>query len=215
MPPKSSKASNVEQLVPERIRRFFGSSPAIGLEKEEDFEDLYNGLVVDLGYHDTLEAFLIRDIAEIIFELKRLKDIRVAAIEKYLPHASVDVLAQAYMKVIEVDEAQESDILRDLQDWFREAAYGDEQARKLLEDLVKSSKVPYRMLQHGAYVRALKTIVHVDDAIARLEQRYTRAIQELQRRRQTLGVMKKGLVASGVVDVEDPGGDAPKKGDAK
>ena len=216
MPPKSSKTNNVEQLVPERIRRFFGSSPAIGLEKDEGFEDLYNALVVDLGYHDTLETFLIRDIAEVLFELKRLKDIRLAGIEKHLPDASVDALAQAYLKAMGVEEAVKSDILHHLQDLFREAAFGDQDARKILEDLVNSSKVPYRMLQHDAYVRALKTIVHLDDAIAGLEQRYTRTFQELQRRRQTLGTMKKGLLqASGVVDVEDGSGGASKKDDAK
>lgn len=215
MPPKSSKASNVEQLVPERIRRFFSNNPAIGLEKKEDFEDLYNTLVVDLDYHDTLETFLIRDIAEILFELKRLKGIRLAAIEKHLPQASVDMLSHAYKEAVGEKDIEKSDILYHLEDLFREAAYGDQDARKFLEELVEASKVPYRMLQHEAYVKALKTIVHLDNEIVRLEQRYARAFQELQRRRQTLGAMKKSLLQSDVVDIEDPSGDPSKKDDAK
>lgn len=216
MPPKSSNASKVEPLISERIRRFFGNSPAIGLEREEDFDDLYNTLVAEIGCHDTLETFLIRDIAEILFERKRLKDIRLAAIEKYLPEAAVKFLSQAYMQTFDVKEMEEYDILYALRDLFREASYGDQDSRKLLEDLVKASSVTNRMLQHDAYVKAHKTIIHLDDAIAKLEQRYLRAIQELQRRRQTLGGMKKGLLhAPDIVDVEDSSEVASKKDDAK
>lgn len=197
MPPKSSTTIDeapVDELIPGRIRRFLGANPAIGLENGEDFEDLLTSHVIDFGYRDTLEIFDINDIASKQFELRRLKEIRLAVIEKNLPRAAADLMGAAYLAVADVKDMEKVDIYHDFQSLFRQVSNGDQSAKAVLENLARASGITNRALISEAYILSLKTIVHLDETIARHEQSLTKLIKSFQKRRDTLGAMNKSLL---------------------
>lgn len=217
-PPTSDKTAKINELLPERILRFLGGNPAIGLENKEDFDALFTSLIVDLDYRDTLEIFDIRDIAEIQWEINRARSIRRAAIERALPSAATELLAGAYKKAAGVnpmdekyDHIDEDFIEIKLTEMFRAADQGNASARRSIEGLAKSAKVTDRMLQHGAYCKALKTINHLDEAVARLEHRRDQIIRRFENRRRNLGTMTRGLLRSSeAVEVTLDSDDDPK-----
>ena len=222
MPPKSSfdnNSPNLKKILPEKILGFLGRNPAIGLESEEDFDKLFTSLIVELDYRDTLEIFDIRDIAEIHWEINRLRDIRRAAIEKKLPLAATQLLYHAYRKTAcanpaneEHDYIDEEFVEQEFTKMFRAADQGSASARRVIEDLAKSEKVTNRMLQHDAYCKALTTVTHLDEAIVRLEHRRDLVIRKFENRRKNLSAMTRGLVRSSeAVDATFVGDSDPKK----
>ncbi len=222
MPPKSSSSNDspkLEKILPERILRFLGRNPAIGLDSEEDFNALFTSLIVDLDYQDTLEIFDIRDIAEIQWEMQRIRSIRRAAIEKHLPLAGAELMLSAYRKAAGAealnekhDYIDEDFVKRELTKMFRAADQGNASARRSIEALAKSARVTNRMLQHDAYCKALSTISHLDEAIARLEHRRDLVIRRFENRRKNLGAMTRGLVRSSeAVDATLVSDSNPKK----
>lgn len=216
MPPKvpsSDNTAKLRELIPERILAFLGRSPAIGLDSERDFDNLFKSLIVDLGYRDTLEIFDIRDMAEVRWEIERAKSSRRAAIEKHLPKVATDLMGSAYVESLGEKEMEKSDIQADLTLMFRAAGQGDRASRKSLEALANKAGITNRILQLEAYCRALKEIAPLDEDIARLERRSDQIVRKFEDRRKNLGAMSRSLLhGSRTVDIEPPIDDAQEGG---
>ncbi|MFN4140972.1 hypothetical protein [Aestuariivirga sp.] len=199
----SQKTPKLSELIPERIAGLLGEQPVLPFESADEFEALHAGLVVAYAPKDMVEHFWVRDLAEIRWEIMRLRAMRRAAIENKLPAATAQLAAAQLQRAWgeEPNPLYDSEHIAD--DFLRKIAHGSENSRKRYNSILKRAGVTHDRLKVVAYTKDLKTISALDGAICLEQHRFDQIVRNLENRRQTNTTMTRGLgLALGdVVDV--------------
>ena len=214
MPPKASSPNGppkLSDLLPKRIAGFLGERPTLPFESNVDFDALHAELIVALDPKNFVEDVHVRDIACIQWDILRMRNMRLAAIEKGLPDATLRLMTPEFRQAINDDDAE---LEEEASYILRNAARGSVPHRKFFNSVAAKAGVTRHMLNVVAYTMALPTINALDEAIAKAERRRDQILRDLERRHSTLAAMKGG--SSGpfapVVDIDPASG--PEEGGA-
>lgn len=196
----SSPAAPSGTLLPEKLSWLQRERPTLPFESNDDFDALLAELIVAYDPKDTIEFILVKELADHMWELLRLRNMRRAAMETELARATHNLLSDHYSAATgELGLAAQ----RGMTYMVRAAASGDVNNLNSLRDIALDAGVSQRMLQYEAYRIGMKTITALDEAISTSERRRDKTIRMIEDRRRTMGVMSRTLTGENFSRGED------------
>ena len=193
----------VERLIPARFDYLFSHRPVLWFEDGEAYDQLLSDMVADLKPETLIEYQLIKDMADTMWEIIRLRRLKTAAFEAEMPSAAGTYLGKTFRKM-ELGLGQPS-TEETLQLLARSAAKGHPTAQKNLKAVLAAADMSYDELLYKTYALGFSTMNAIDAKLGRAERRYHDMITKFEQRRRILLAMNNSQSLNGsrghVIDV--------------
>jgi hypothetical protein len=187
----SPSRRTLEHLLPDHISRLLDDRPLLWFEDSEHYDALLAELIGAYDPKETLQFFLIKDLADAQWDMTRQRELRQAAIEWALPDVALNALEKDFRAANDLDYNDARDELRLM---IRKAAQGDANMRKALDHYCAEAGVTYRMMQYQAFRNQMKSLKSIEDNLARAERRRDQMIRMIEDRRRNIAAMSRSLV---------------------
>jgi len=188
-----------ERLLPERLSHLLDERPLLWCEDEDEYDALLGEIFAELDPKGVIESLLAKDVVDYIWEIRRMRALKQAALHAELPHAAALLIEPAYGLVQQSYHAHIS------KPEIFAALAGVKHQVESLEARMKASHVTPQMMQYEAFKSGMATISAIDVAITRLERRRDQLLKSLSERRQAFKAMAKGLIERDAAQEVDMG----------
>lgn len=186
------------RLLPKTLDFLIGERPLLWYESPEKYDALRDGVFADMVPEGAVDAIMVKDLADILWEARRLRRLKIHAIHDEMPAEAARVLGG--------DNHKKRDRARTL---AAGAALGeeieleedeDEFSEQLRYRLTSAEMLHYRVLKKDGDV-----LERIDRRIEHLEDRFRKLLRQFEERRAGMAAMARTLMErerSRVIDVE-------------
>jgi len=186
------------RLLPEHLWFLFEDKPLLWNESEEEYDALNGAIFAELDPQGVIETLLAKDIVDYIWELKRMRALKVAAFHAELPAAAGELLENHCNAMVRNMFAYQ---IRPL---VLGAISGLDLQSKALASQLKEAHVTPQMLQYEALKSGLSVMTAIEASIIRLERRRDQLMKSLTERRQAFKAMAKSLIERDAAEEIEP-----------
>ena len=188
------------RLVPEQFSHLLAERPLLWNESEDEYDALFGEIFAELDPKGIIEAILAKDIVDHMWDARRLRRIKIAALRVELPRAFTELVKPQPSELMQNYLAQQTQPLV-----FAALAGKTIQAQALKKEMEAAHVTP-EMAQYAAFKNASGVLTAIDAAITRHERRRDQLLKQIQERRQTFKAMARGLLERDAAeDIEDVG----------
>jgi hypothetical protein len=184
----SSPPEGLTPLDPE-LNEIFGPPPVIFGEDEADYQELWRLMRSYIRPHGVIEEGFVRDLVDIRWEIRRFRQFAAGLLKLDAIIALKTAIAWAK------DGRINTGALVD------KCAAGDEEARIMVDELLKQKGQSHQAIEVRAIAGQLGTLAGIDQVVARLEARQHAVLREVDRHREALGRRARQAIAD-VTDIE-------------
>lgn len=194
------------RLIPERLDFLIGERPLLWHESPEEYDALREEIFAEIVPNGTLEAIMVKNLVDVLWEARRLRRLKVHAIHERMPSFAVSAL-------VADDPGKTLYARRGRVRFLAEmAGVGVEpeldQGEESLSERFESCRMTpdmlhYRMLSHRG-----ETLDDLDRRVQRVEDRFYQLLRQFEARRAGMAAMARTLMErerSEVIDVEVEG----------
>lgn len=178
-----------ERLLPEGLAHLLTDRPLLWNEDADEYDALLSAIVAELDPKGTLETILVKDAVDYIWEVRRLKALKMAALKVELPRAVSELVRPQPSELLQNDNAQQ------YQPLVFAALAGKVVPAQALRKEMEAANVTPEMAQYAAFRRASGVITALDNSITRLERRRDQLLKQIESRRQAFRAMARDLLA--------------------
>lgn len=186
------------RLLPEHLGFLFEDKPLLWNESEEEYDALNGAIFAELDPQGVIETLLAKDIVDYIWELKRMRALKVAAFHAELPAAAGALLENHCNAMVRNMFAYQ---IRPL---VLGAISGLELQSKAFAAQLKEAHVTPQMLQYEALKSGLSVMTSIEASIIRLERRRDQLLKSLTDRRQAFKAMARDLIERDAAELIEP-----------
>lgn len=190
-------------LLPEGLSYLLGEKPLLWNESEAEYDELLGGIFAALDPRGVIETILVKDIVDYIWEIRRMRSLKIAALQVELPNAAAALLEPSYNAALRNMNAQQ---IRPL---VRGALAGLPVQSQAFEMQMREAHVTPQMLQYEAMKSGLSTITAIEASLVRMEQRRDQLLKQVSDRRQAFKAMARTLLERDAAELVDGGADRP------
>lgn len=187
----SERGQSPAYLIPSHLAHLIEERPLLWYEDANAYDVLLSSVFAELDPKGAIEAILVKDIVDYIWEARRMRRLKAAAMHAELPDTASKVMAKIYRGVHDVEYEQASSHLKHLMRGSTAGAEGFEEAA--LEAMEECMVTP-DVLLYEAYKSGLRTVSAINDELERLERRRDQILRSLREHRAALAAMARSLV---------------------
>jgi hypothetical protein len=187
-----------ERLLPEGLSHLLTDRPLLWREDPDEYDALLGEIFAELDPKGTLETILVKDLVDYIWEVRRMRALKVAALQVEMPRAISDLVRP------QMGEASQKDIAIRYQPVVFAALAGKSVQAGLLKKEMEEANVTPEMAQYAAFKNASGVINALEATISRLERRRDQLLKQIEGRRQAFKAMARGLIAREEAEDLDP-----------
>lgn len=184
--------SKTTKFYPDGIAYLIEERPLLWFEEPEKYDNLLKELFAELAPRGALECILVKNLVDYIWELRRMKKLKCAAVNFAMPDSAARLLSPEQ----KLFKGKPSPQVRDL---AANVAYGESDNTAMeteqLEQEMLSKRITAEMIHYDALVSIKDRIDWIMRECERLEDRLHRLMGDYERRRSTLAAMVKSVVA--------------------
>jgi hypothetical protein len=177
----------------------FPKSPLLITESEDEFESLRSALVHDIKPRGVIEHMFVADIADIVWDSRRLRRCKAVMINM----AYREALHGLLNRVLDIADYQEAEALA--QEWFT-----DKKAKKQVAEILRQFNLDESAIEAEAIKSLAKELEIVDRMLMSLEGRRNRAIRSIAEYRESFAKkVREGsdrIEGNAVIRLENPHG---------
>ncbi len=190
--PNSLSEATAKPLVPAEVAYLIEDRPLLWYESDEEYEALLSSVLAELDPKGTIEVLLVKDVADYIWEARRMRRLKVAAIDAELPSTLSRIACDAYQNAYDADcQTARSDLLS----IGRGTIAGVEKYEQHLNDVLSGANISEDVLTFETYKACLKPITAINAELERLERRRDQILKTLSDRRSALAAMARSLMS--------------------
>lgn len=186
-----------KRLLPEGLSHLLAERPLLWSESQDEYDALLGEMFAELDPKGIIEVILAKDVVDYIWEARRMRRLKAAALDAEVPAAAGRLLDPPYNKDLPFGNTTR----------YRSAARaafsgvkGEEQF--LLAEMAKRG-LSMQDLRYEALKGGLNVITALDNTVIRLERRRDQLLKQLGDRREAIGAMAKRLVEQESVETID------------
>lgn len=175
-------------LLPEGLAYLLREKPLLWHESEDEYDELLAGIFAEMDPKGVIETILVKDVVDYVWEIRRMKALKIAALHAELPSAIGAVLEPNPNAAIRAMVAQQYKSL------VHGAVSGLQlQADALLKEMNAAHVTP-QMLQYEALKCGISIMSAIEAAIVRLERRRDQLLKQIPERRQAFKALARTLL---------------------
>ena len=183
--------TSLRHLLPKRLSYLLEERPLLWFENTEDYDALLAELIAEYDPKGTMEFILVKDLSDAQWETMRLRQLRQAAVEAEVPSAAWRLMKEEFIAETGHYFEKAATVLRVM---ARKAVQGDAEMAQAFEEHSAHAGVTYSMMHYEAIKGGMKSIVALEDALARSERRRDQLVRMIEERRRRLEPMTRSLV---------------------
>ena len=185
------------RLLPKGLTYLLTDRPLLWCEDQDEYDALLGEIFADLDPRGTLETILAKDFVDYIWEARRMRALKVAALHVELPRAVSELLKP------QNSEGTQNYMAQQFQPVVFGALAGKPVASASLKKEMETANVTPEMAQYAAFRRASGVITAIEASVTRLERRRDQLLKQIEDRRQAFKAMAKGLLARETAEAVD------------
>lgn len=189
--PTPDPVPSTNYLIPAQLSHLIKDRPLLWSEDRDAYDVLLSSVFAELNPKGAIEAILVKDVADYIWEARRMRRLKAAAMHAELPGAAASLMADEYKDSLDVSLATASGFLKDM---IRRSAISHEDEDESLREVMEMCAVTPDVLLYEAYKSGLTTISAINGELERLERRRDQILRSLREHRAALATMAKTLV---------------------
>lgn len=200
--PRSDNAAPASPLIPPALAFLVEERPLLWYEDGAQYEALLNAIVAELAPQGAVELILVKELADYIWELRRMRRLKVSAIHAEMPKMASRMLAQDYDPFAGTYRDKPHLLMlaratvNGLQPHAADSPSGESLASRAEQQCVTPEALHYETCKaNWALLEA------ITQETARLEARRNQLLRQIEDRRARLAAMAKGLLAREEVEV--------------
>ncbi len=186
-----------QRLLPERLAYLLSERPILWSESADDYDALLGEIFAELDPKGAIEVILVKDIVDYVWEARRMRALKVAALHAELPHAAGRLFGTPGAAGFGPQRS-----LRHL-NAARAAVAGVRVEQQFLEGELAREQMTPKILQYDAMKEGMTTLTAIDASITRLERRRDQLLKQLSDRRMALKAMARGLIERETAEAVD------------
>lgn len=186
------------RLLPEALTHLLTERPLLWSEDPDEYDALLGEIFAELDPKGTLETILVKDFVDYVWEVRRMRALKVAALQVEMPQAVSDLIRP------QMSEAAQKDLAIRYQPVVFAALAGKSVQAQALKKEMHEANVTPEMAQYAAFKNASGVINALEGTISRLERRRDHLLKQIEGRRQAFKAMARGLVAREEAEDLDP-----------
>jgi len=180
------------RLIPRDLAYLIEDRPLLWYEDGDDYEMLLSSVFAELDPKGAIETILVKDVADYIWEARRLRRLKAAALHAETPGNLAKLARDTYQREHGLDYHSAQSFLTDA---GRAGVAGDEEDAEQLSQILSSTNITADVLTYEAYKSSLKTMAAITTELERLERRRDQILRALNDRRAAIGAMARSLMA--------------------
>ena len=177
------------RLLPEGLTHLITGRLLLWCEDPDEYDALLGEIFAELDPKGTLETILVKDLVDYIWEVRRMRALKVAALQVELPRAVSELVRPQTSEVTQNQMAQR------YQPLVFAALAGKTVPAQALRKEMEDAHVTPEMAQYAAFRKASGVITAIEASIGRLERRRDQLLKQIEDRRQAFKAMARGLLA--------------------
>lgn len=186
------QGSPAQHLIPAELEHLITGRPLLWFEDGDEYDALLSSVFAELDPKGAVEAILVKDIVDYVWEARRMRRLKTGALHAELPRSTSRFMGSAYGKLNEIDHGAASSHLSTL---MTGATAGDDAHGEAMVEAMEECHVTPDVLLYEAYKSGLKTMSAINDELERLERRRDQSLRSLREQRAAIAAMAKSLVA--------------------
>lgn len=190
---KQKKETLLTRLIPPELEHLVSDRPLACGEIPGDYDRLVASIIADLDPKTAIEAVLTKDLADWIWETRRLKQLRAKAFEATLGDAAWALLGHAYRN--DFTMIPEEALKHNLACMARKALRSNTPESETIHELCVTTGVNLDLLHFKAHELALPVITALEVSLERLDRRRERQLRFYEERRVGKAAMARSLLA--------------------
>lgn len=187
----TKRGSSSPYLIPPQISHLIKDRPLLWFEDGAEYEVILGSVFAELDPKGAVEAILVKDVVDYIWEARRMRRLKTAAMHAEIPNVAWKLMGDQYRREHRLDiyEARS-----DMDMLMRGAAAGEEGYEEPASAAMSSVNITPDVLLYEAYKAGLKTMSAINAELERLERRRDQILRSLREQRAALAAMAKSLV---------------------
>lgn len=191
-PDTPQRSQSPGYLIPPQLSHLIEDRPLLWYEDADAYEVLLSSVFAELDPKGAVEAILVKDVVDYIWEARRMRRLKAAAMHAELPGAASKVMTGSYAAIKNFSYTKAQSHLEYL---MRGSAAGGEGFEEAALEAMGECSVTPDVLLYQAYKSGLKTMSAINDELERLERRRDQILRSLREHRAALAAMARSLVA--------------------
>ncbi len=169
------------EIIPADIVDFIGKPSLLGTEVRADYDALFHRLAETVKPKDAIEWILIKDVADLVWESRRLRRIREGIVERETGQGLADI-AEINLSCDHNWHERREIGERLVSDWNS----GKPQLRQMVREFLIERGVEFSQVHAAVYHKHLGDLTKLEGLIANLGRRRDSVLREIERRRDTV-----------------------------
>ena len=182
-----------QPLIPPSLAALYNVKPVAWSEKEADYDSLQAQILAELDPRDTIEFILVKDVADIVWEKQRLRNLQHLSVRANLPEVLWSLISEQYWQRHGKDRTEPDDYKATMIDKFRRLLSEEDTSEGFME-LLAEYHLDTDTLYYHALRWTLRTSTQLAKAIADAERRFEQLLKTIAERRQSLAEQTRSLV---------------------
>jgi hypothetical protein len=200
IPPKPAEAGTAEPILPEDLLTYLGPASIIIGESQDDFMALIQRVGRDINPQDFVEWIWVKDIADMIWEARRIRRVRDAAINRGIRKRAMSLIREHF----EFDGHSQSD----LDEISARAEQGEMTAIQALNQYCIGARLDFADIASASVHASMENMQTLDLMLARIDRRRDQLLKDIELRRSAISkrlrqTWQREVDAEDVTPVED------------
>jgi hypothetical protein len=187
-------------LLPEGLSYLLRDKPLLWCESEAEYDELLGGIFAEFDPKGLIETMLVKDIVDYVWEIRRLRAMKIAALHAELPTAAGVLLERGHHEALRAMHAEQVKPIV-----FAAVSGLPTQAQSLQSQMLNAHVTP-QMMQYEALKSGLTAMSAIEALIARAERRRDQLMKQVSERRQAFKAMARTLLERDGADLPAAGG---------
>lgn len=179
----------LSRLIPERLLYLFSERPLLWCEDAGEYDALLAEIFAEMDPKGVIETLLVKDLVDYLWEIRRLRALKVAAFHAELPSAAGRMLERSYNNPMMRNFHAEQ-----VKGLVFAAAAGLPVQAQSLERQMSEAHVTAAMMQYEALKVGLNVMTAIETSLVRLERRRDQILKQISERRQAFKAMARDLI---------------------
>ena len=203
-PSDRAEPSAAFHLVPPGLTFLVEERHTLWTESAEEYDALQAAVFAELEPKGIWESILVKDLVDYIWEVRRMRRLKVTATHAQVPAVAVSLLFNYSAPVTANSFGEEERISRLARCHVheRESTPGSAEERESFAALTAKKHVTPDVLHYEAYRTGYESIEGINRELTRLEGRRDQIMAQFEDRRTKLAAMAKGLLKREAEDIE-------------
>jgi hypothetical protein len=178
-------------VIPEGLAYLIEERPTLWLENEGDYDSLRAAIFAELKPEGVIECVLIKNLVDYVWEARRYRRLKTAAIHAEMPAVAGEMLAKDDIGLFGNSYADRELVMRLARAVVAGVRGSDDES---LDSRAEREHVTADVLHYEAYKSGAEMHLHLNRECERMERRRDQLLKQIEDRRATLGAMARSLI---------------------